>query len=38
VEPYYKVLVGGFVDREDAVDLRRHVVSLGYDDAWIFEY
>jgi hypothetical protein len=38
VEPYYKVLVGGFVDREDAVDLRRHVVDLGYEDAWIFEY
>ncbi|MBN2170754.1 MAG: SPOR domain-containing protein [Candidatus Krumholzibacteriota bacterium] len=38
VEPYYKVLVGGFVDREDAVDLRRDVVALGYEDAWIFEY
>lgn len=35
--PYYKVLVGGFEDREEAVKLRDLLVNKGYRDAWIFE-
>ena len=37
LEPYYKVLVGGYADREKAVDLRRDLTSVGYEGAWIFE-
>ena len=33
----YKVLVGGFADRDDAVTLRRDLVEMGYEGAWIFE-
>jgi len=35
--PYWKVLVGGFETREEAVQLRDRLVALGYDDAWIFK-
>jgi septal ring-binding cell division protein DamX len=38
MDPYYKVLAGGFSQREQAVELRRAVVGMGYADAWIFEY
>lgn len=37
VEPHYKVLVGGFPLREDAMKLRQELVQKGYSDAWIFE-
>jgi hypothetical protein len=37
LEPYYKVLVGGYAGRNKAVDLRRELVSQGYQGAWIFE-
>ncbi len=37
LSPYYKVLVGGFTTREEAVKLRDRLVSKGYRDAWIFE-
>jgi len=37
LDPYYKVLVGGFGEREEAVDLRDRLVNKGYRDAWIFE-
>jgi cell division protein FtsN len=38
LEPYYKVLVGGFTDRDEAVLLRRELTDLGYKGAWIVEY
>ncbi len=38
LDPYYKVLVGGFATREDAVKLRDNLVSKGYRDAWIVEF
>jgi len=37
LEPHYKVLVGGFPQREAAVALRAELVGLGYEGAWIFE-
>lgn len=37
LEPYYKVLVGGYPDRDAAVALRRTLAERGYKDAWIFE-
>jgi cell division protein FtsN len=37
LEPYYKVLVGGFNAREEAVELRRQLTGQGYPDAWIFQ-
>ena len=37
LEPYYKVLVGGYPGREKAVDLRQELVNQGYKGAWIFE-
>lgn len=37
LDPYYKVLVGGFTERDDAVILRRDLTEMGYKDAWIFE-
>lgn len=37
LDPYYKVLVGGFDRREPAVELRDRLVHKGYPDAWIFE-
>lgn len=38
LEPYYKVLVGGFADRDAAVVLRRDLTDMGYQGAWIFEH
>jgi len=38
LDPYYKVLVGGFADKDDAVVLRRDLTEIGYPDAWIFEH
>lgn len=38
LDPYYKVLVGGFVDKDEAVVLRRDLTEIGYTDAWIFEH
>jgi hypothetical protein len=38
LDPYYKVLVGGFEIREDAVKLRDTLVGKGYRDAWIVEF
>ncbi len=38
LEPYYKVLVGGFEDRDEAVMLRRDLTDMGYKGAWIVEY
>lgn len=37
LDPYYKVLVGGYADRDAAVALRRTLAEQGYKDAWIFE-
>ena len=37
LDPYYKVLAGGFSNREEAVELRREMTEMGYKDAWIFE-
>ncbi len=37
LEPYYKVLVGGYGSREKAVELRRDLTAVGYEGAWIFE-
>jgi hypothetical protein len=37
MDPFYKVLVGGFAAREEAVALRRTLSEAGYKDAWIFE-
>ncbi len=37
LDPHYKVLVGGFPQRESAVELRRELVERGYEGAWIFE-
>lgn len=37
LDPYYKVLVGGYTDRGEAVALRRTLAEQGYKDAWIFE-
>ncbi len=38
LDPYYKVLVGGFTDRDEAVLLRRELTEMGYKGAWIVEY
>ncbi len=37
LEPYYKVLVGGFDSRERAVELRQQLTNRGFEGAWIFE-
>ncbi|MCP4549101.1 MAG: SPOR domain-containing protein [bacterium] len=37
LEPYYKVLVGGFPLKDTAVELRRELTQIGYKDAWIFQ-
>lgn len=37
MDPFYKVLVGGFASRDEAVGLRRSLTEAGYKDAWIFE-
>jgi len=37
LDPFYKVLVGGYANRDDAVALRRTLAEAGYKDAWIFE-
>lgn len=33
-EPWYKVRIGDFPDRESAEALRSRLVELGFDDAW----
>jgi cell division septation protein DedD len=35
VDPWYKVRVGDFADRESAERLRRRLVELGFPEAWI---
>jgi hypothetical protein len=37
IDSFYKVLVGGYANRDDAVALRRTLTEAGYKDAWIFE-
>jgi len=37
LDAFYKVLVGGYTDRNEAVALRRALAEQGYKDAWIFE-
>ncbi|MDG5814481.1 SPOR domain-containing protein [Chitinispirillales bacterium ANBcel5] len=34
-QPYYKLLVGDFKDREDAESNLESVINLGYSDAWV---
>ncbi len=37
LDPFYKVLVGGYAGRDEAVALRRMLIEAGYKDSWIFE-
>ncbi|MDP6419134.1 MAG: SPOR domain-containing protein [Candidatus Krumholzibacteria bacterium] len=36
LDPHYKVLTGGFAEKEEALKLRAELVTRGYPDAWIF--
>ncbi len=36
-EPLYKVRIGDYPDREQAEQMRQHVSSRGFADAWIVE-